>query len=363
MPNLRYEFAKLGADYYLSGVSLRYKKKKPVPPPRYVIWDCTRRCNLRCAHCGASKEQYSQELTTGQIKRIVDQLAEAKVEMFAVTGGEPLLRRDLWEVLAFARQKGLKTGFATNGFMIDDSVAGQIRACSVYSVQVSLDGLEQTHNDIRGNGDSFARAVKAIERLAQIPVVSVATTVMPRNLAELDGLRALLAGLGVRLWRLVVVMPIGRAEAADLLLSGDQLAELFNFVRRNKNGKPRIYIGETLPFLAEWEKAIRDAPLVCPIGFMACCIGVDGNVRGCPEQPDTAENREGSLLDTPFSEIWQNGFGRYRSRAILETDSRCSACKARQSCYGGCWVMREGDHHCVYSLLAGQTHGLEEQQA
>jgi radical SAM protein with 4Fe4S-binding SPASM domain len=192
--------------------------------------------------------------------------------------------------------------------------------------------------------------------------VSVATTVTPRNLAELGGLRELLAGLEVKLWRLVIVMPIGRAESTNLLLSRNQLAELLNFVKRDNNGKPRIYVGENLPFLADWEKKIRNAPLVCPIGFMACCIGVDGNVRGCPEQPDTAENREGSALEKPLAEIWQNGFGRYRRRAILETDPKCAACKAWQHCYGGCWVMREGGHHCIYSLLARQVDKQEEQK-
>jgi radical SAM protein with 4Fe4S-binding SPASM domain len=353
MLNLKYAFAKLRTDYYLSGISDRYKRKKPIPPPRYVIWDCTRRCNLHCVHCGASKEVYPDELTTGQILRVVDELAALEVDMFAITGGEPLLRKDLLRVLAHAQQRGLKSGIATNGFLIGEPMAEQIGDAGVHSVQISLDGLETTHNAIRNHAESFGRAVRAIELLLdrRIPLVSVATTVTPRNAPELPALGAFLSDLGVRMWRLTVVMPIGRAQGTDLVLSGEQLVSLFEFVRGNDGKDMHIYLGENLPFLGDWERRIRSAPLICPIGFTACCIGVDGRVRGCPEQPDIAENREGSVLERPFSDIWQNGFGRYRNREVFAIDEVCDACQAKFDCYGGCWVMREGDNHCILRLL------------
>ncbi|MEF3695354.1 MAG: radical SAM protein, partial [Candidatus Cloacimonadota bacterium] len=78
-----------------------------VPPPSYVLWDCTRRCNLNCLHCGASKEHYDTELSTAQVKALIDQLAKLKVRTFAVTGGEPLLRQDLVELLSYASVLGI----------------------------------------------------------------------------------------------------------------------------------------------------------------------------------------------------------------------------------------------------------------
>jgi len=349
MINLRYEFARLGLDYFLSGVSERYRQGRPVPPPRLVVWDSTRRCNLHCAHCGAAGETYPHELTTEQICRAVDEMAALRVDMLAVTGGEPLLRKDLLTVLDYARQRGLKTGIATNGYLVDEAMTQRIGAAGVQSVQVSLDGLESTHNQIRGNAQSFRRAVEAVERLLRqgIPLVSVATTVGPHNLADLEGLGTLLEGLGVRLWRLAVVMPIGRAREADLLLRGEQLEALFAFVRRANRRGFRVYLGENLTFLGRWERRLRRQPAICPVGFTACCIGVDGHIRGCPEQPDTAANREGSLLEEPLAAIWQRGFARYRRREILRTDPRCAACADRFRCYGGCWVMREGEQHCI----------------
>jgi radical SAM protein with 4Fe4S-binding SPASM domain len=353
MTNLRYEFAKLRNDFYLGGIQERYRAGKSLPPPGYVIWDCTRRCNLTCLHCGAVKETYTRELSTEQIEGFVDQFAAMKVGMFAVTGGEPLLRRDLSDILFHAQRRGLKTGIATNGFLVDQGAAEWIKAAGVHSVQVSLDGPETTHNRIRGNEQSYQRAVQAIELLnrLKVAVVSVATTVTRNNFPDLDELRQLLSRLGVRLWRLAVVMPIGRAHETNICPDMDQLSWLLEYVKQYDSRELHIYFGENLTFLGEWEKKVRNGPVVCPIGYTACCVGVDGNVRGCPEQSDTFENREGSLLDTSFQEIWQKGFGRYRNREILVTDPKCACCRSKDDCFGGCWVMRAERLHCIYEMI------------
>ena len=152
-----------------------------------------------------------------------------------------------------------------------------------------------------------------------------------------------------------MVMPIGRVRSRGIVPVADQLVSLFQYVKVNDSRELHIYFGENLPFLGKWEKEIRKAPLICPIGFTACCIGVDGNIRGCPEQPDTEENQEGSLLERSFASIWDSGFGRYRDREILKTDPYCAACKSSSLCYGGCWVMRTEEQHCIYRLVPTNT--------
>jgi radical SAM protein with 4Fe4S-binding SPASM domain len=353
MGHLGYEYSKLKTDYYLRGIEEYYRAEKALPPPSYVIWDSTRRCNLHCIHCGAIKEQYEHELTTGQVKGILEQLAALNIGMFAVTGGEPLLRKDLPEVLSYAHQLGLKTGIATNGTLIDRPAAEWIKSARVYSVQVSLDGLQSTHNWIRGNQHSFTRAIHAIELLKEqgVPLVSVATTVTINNIAEIADLRQLLIQSGIKLWRLTVVMPIGRARAANLCPDDHQLVDLLKYVKEHQTRELRIYIGENLTYLGDWERQVRQKPTICPIGYTACCIGVDGSVRGCPEQLDTPENQEGSLLVTSFESIWKTGFRRYRTREILTKDENCARCKVKNDCYGGCWVMRADGQNCIYHLL------------
>lgn len=351
MLNIKYNLSKLRNSFFFNDFN-HYLRKGKILPPYYVLWDCSRKCNLNCAHCGAVKEKYEKELTTEQIKDLIDQLANINVKFFAATGGEPLLRKDILEVMMYASEKGIKTGLATNGFFINEEKAKKIKEAGILSIQISLDGTENTHNTIRGNNLSYRNAINGIKYLQKekIKIISVATTVTPMNFNDLKKLKEILLNLGVKTWRICIIMPIGKAERKKLLLNPKQLRELFEFVSSNKENI-KIQIGENLPFLAEYEKRIRKSPLVCPVGFTACCIGVDGNVRGCPEMPDIEKFREGSILEKPFIDIWTNGFKRYRNRESIKTDNKCMNCKNKEGCYGGCWVMREGNIHCVYDLL------------
>ncbi len=337
---------------FLKSFLIAYKNGYDLPPPRYVLWDCTRKCNLNCLHCGASKEIYDKELSEIDVKKLIDELAIIGVRTFAATGGEPLTRQDLLEILKYASVKGLKTGIATNGFFIDKDMAQKIKNAGVNSIQISVDGTNQIHNQIRGNIQSYDKAINAINFLnnANIEEVSVATTVMPSNFNYLDDLKTILMELKINSWRLSVVMPIGRAAPKKLLLSKEQLINLFNFIYKTKN-EIHIELGENLPFLGKFDSKIRSAPLICPIGFSACCIGTNGFVRGCPEEPDTEKFREGSILNQPFSDIWKNGFKKYRDREILKNDKKCAVCNDKNYCFGGCWVMREGNIHCIYHLI------------
>lgn len=350
---LPYKLNKLKRNLFLKSFLLSYKNGYGLPPPRYVLWDCTRKCFLNCVHCGATKEKYTKELTESEVKKLIDELTDMGVRTFAVTGGEPLTRNDLLDVLRYAAKKGLKTGIATNGFLINKNIAQKIKEYGINSVQISLDGTEEIHNKIRGNKDSFRKAIQAIEFLNQFGVadVSVATTATPLNLNSLEELKKLLINLKVKSWRITLVMPIGRAiDKPNLRFSKKELQDLFNFVIESKK-KIHIEIGENLPFLADYDYKIRNSPIICPIGFMACCVGVDGHIRGCPEQPDIPKFREGSILEKSFKDIWKEGFKRYRNRQVLREDLRCSKCKNKNDCFGGCWVMREGDTQCIYDLL------------
>lgn len=351
--SIKYKFAKLRNSIFFLDFTNAIKKEDKVYPPHYVLWDCTRRCNLNCTHCGATKERYDKELSKDEIKEVIKQLADIKVRFFAVTGGEPLLRQDLFEILAYAVNLGIKVEIATNGFLIDENIAKMIKDTNVASIQVSLDGVESTHNKIRGNELSYQKAVNAIKLLREedIPIVSVATTVTPVNINELNKLKAQIESMQVNKWRIGVTMPIGRAESKELLLSSTQLRQLLEWIKDNRSDRFNITVAENLTFLAEYEQQVRDTPLICPVGFTACCIGVTGYVRGCPEQPDVYKFREGNIRKTSFSEIWKNGFKRYRNREIIETDLKCVKCKNKYNCLGGCWVMRESNSHCIYELL------------
>ena len=349
--NFKYKFNEFGDNWFYNDFMFAVKKGKPFPP-QTVSWDCSRRCNLNCIHCGATKEKYPKELSTQQIKKVIDQLSEEKVKFFGITGGEPLLRKDLIEILEYAFRKGIKTGISTNGYFIDKNISKKISNAGTYSIQISLDGNQKIHNYIRGNNQSFQKVIDAIKNLKKekIKIISVATVVTPINLDYLEEIKEILLNLKVKYWRIIPIMPIGKGENEKLKLNKTQLKQVLDFVKSNKN-KLKIQIGENLPFLKNYEEKIRNSPLKCPVGFNTCCIGVDGHVRGCPEMPDTEKFREGNILESSFSEIWKKGFKKYRERIILKEDKRCSACKDKDKCFGGCWVMREGKNNCVHDLL------------
>ncbi len=317
-----------------------------VPPPKFIIWDCTRKCNLSCEHCGAKKEKYSTELTTQQTKNLVKKLSDYKVKYFVVTGGEPLLRQDLFEIFSFAKEVGLKTGLATNGFFINEDNS-KVIAKVFDSVQISLDGPQEVHNKIRGNKEAFQRAVNGVNLLRknkckQITISSVITTSNIRNLKKLIGI---VKKLDVDIWKIVSVMPIGKVEQNDnLYLNRQEFLKLLNFIKRNKK-KLRIEFGENLGYLEKYDKKVRSEPFFCPVGFLACCVGVNGKIRGCPEQPDIPSFTEGNILERDFSEIWESGFKKYRDRELLQ-DETCRKCKLKNDCNGGCWVMRLKDINC-----------------
>jgi radical SAM protein with 4Fe4S-binding SPASM domain len=348
---LIYSFARIRQDTFLKAFRTLSEHGRAVAP-HSVVWDSTRKCNLDCIHC-AARDKYDRELTTPEAKTLIDTLSDMDVSTIQVTGGEPLMRKDLLEILSYASEKGLKTCLATNGYLVDEKMADAIVDAGVYLVQVSIDATKQVHNHIRNDQHSFDRATGAVRYLKEssCPKVSVASTVMPSNLDSLKDLRDILIGLQADFWNIGTVMPAGYARnKPELYLSREKFRILMDFIVSSKK-EIEIDLGENFPFLGEYEEKIRKRPLICPAGIYSCCVGVDGHVRGCPDQADSEKNREGSIFDLSFADIWTKGFMRYRSREILKTDNRCSTCADKNACFGGCHVMRESGMHCIKDYL------------
>lgn len=348
--NFHYSLSKLRQKLLLKNFEILYKHNKIIPPGS-VMWDSTKRCNLDCIHCG-SHGNYEKELDTKEIKGIIDQLVSYGVHDFQITGGEPLLRADFIEVLTYANETGLNTSFTSNGYFIDETNAETISKANVSLIQISVDGIKDIHNSIRNNQKSYDKAINAIKLLneATDSKISVMTTVMPRNMSALARLRDILIPLNIDFWNIGTVMPIGKARGnPQLFLSKEQFSHLLGFIIDTKK-EIDIEIGENFPYLAEFEKKIRGNPKICPVGILSCCIGTDGHIRGCPDQPDTDFYREGYVLTDTFEEIWRRGFKRYRDREIFEKDKECSICNYKNDCFGGCWVMREDNLHCILNF-------------
>lgn len=182
-------------DHRAGNERLRYGHRSPAQRTRatrpVVAWAITRACNLRCVHCYASAttEPAPGELTTRQCHAVLDDLHRFGVPAVLVSGGEPLRRPDVFDLLHYARYLGLPTTLSTNGVLIDDSVADRLRAADVRYVGVSLDGLAARHDRLRGMAGAFDATLAAIRRLKERGVrVGIRFTLHALNLEHLDDL-------------------------------------------------------------------------------------------------------------------------------------------------------------------------------
>ncbi|MGI6093223.1 MAG: putative heme d1 biosynthesis radical SAM protein NirJ1 [Negativicutes bacterium] len=169
--------SKLLCDTENFGDSLRYAKGvhgqkhgAAVGMGPVVAWNITRTCNLKCVHCYSSSDaqKYSGELTTAEAKKFIDDCAEFKVPVLLLSGGEPLIRPDVFELVEYAKTRGIRTTFSTNGTLIDMETAKRIKALNVGYVGISLDGLGEANDNFRGKAGAFEKALQGIRNCLAI---------------------------------------------------------------------------------------------------------------------------------------------------------------------------------------------------
>ncbi|MFX0203626.1 MAG: radical SAM/SPASM domain-containing protein [Candidatus Hodarchaeota archaeon] len=331
--------------------------------PFIMGWELTLSCNLRCRHCGSSASQpRANELTLEESLTICDQFPALLVQEVNFTGGEPLLRSDWQRISAYLRELGIRTKILTNGLTLEPDTIDQMKEVGIAGVGVSLDGLETTHDYIRGCAGLFRRVLNGIVRVldAGIPL-TVITTVNALNLNELPSLSTLLRSVGVRHWQIQPIFPLGRAhEASEICLTEETYVELGTFV---KQGRPKaeeagldIRLGDSFGYFTEFYT--RDPPWQgCPAGLVSCGITSDGKVKGCLSLPD--EVIEGDLRQDDLWDIWfhPNSFAYTRRFSTKDLGPACRFCNKAEQCKGGCSSMSYGstgsfhnDPFCFYGI-------------
>lgn len=339
-----------------------------VPDLTYLFWEATVRCNLRCRHCGSSCEPRSphEELTTAQILRIVEEIAEdfdARRICVAITGGEPLLRRDLERVIARMVQHGMQVGVVTNGLLLGAERARSLVEAGISTVAISLDGRAETHEQIRGPG-TYAATLAALThaREAGIEQVEALTCVRPANLRDLPALEVELVQAGANAWRLLTIDRMGRVAGPpdrESWLEPASVRVLLDFIaaRREQASRTGLDVSFSCGGFAgvRRERTLRDEGAQCYAGLVIGGILCDGQVSACPSLPRSWA--QGSALEQRFSQVWANGFERHRSFEWRRADAPCAGCDWFDVCLGGglherlaqpqdfCWLERqvEGD--------------------
>ncbi|MCD1295513.1 radical SAM/SPASM domain-containing protein [Methanocella sp. CWC-04] len=321
----------------------RIDKERKTHPLKYLFWETTRRCNLDCKHCGSDcgsdRDSASEcELSTEEIKGAFRSIAEdldPKNIMIAVTGGEPLLRKDLFEVMGYASDLGFKWGMVTNGTLVDEETVKKCKEAGMNTVTVSIDGLKDSHDHLRGRKGSFEKAVNALKLFkdGKFEVVQATTCVSQYNINELPDLYELFKDLNIDEWRILTINPIGRAkEDPKLFLKPAQLRSVLNFIKERRKFKGLKTTFEEEGFLGpEFEGKVRDGFYFCPAGINIASILADGSIGSCPNL--SREYIQGNIRNDRFKEVWDNGFKKMRN---LEWKKKgmCAKCAWWSFCRG-----------------------------
>ncbi len=329
----------------------------------YFFWECTSNCNLSCLHCGSDckiipdvKDMPAEDFLN-VAKQVATQYNPNHV-MIVVTGGEPLMRKDLPETGKKLQEMGFPWGMVSNGYNLSPELFRKLRDGGLRSATISLDGLEESHDWMRGKKGSFERAIKAISLLANEPgmIYDVVTCVNQRNFGELEQIKELLISIGVKNWRLFMIDPIGRAaENPELFLNTEQFNKMLNFIVENrKGGKIKASYGCD-GYLNEYETQVRDGFLFCRAGIHVASVLSNGDIGACPNI-----NRgfvQGNIYKDNFLDVWNNKFAEYRDRKHFKTGI-CKDCKEWKNCRGDGMHLHEPGNDipvlCYNGLLTGK---------
>ncbi|MCX8022658.1 MAG: radical SAM protein [Syntrophorhabdaceae bacterium] len=185
-------------------------------PLRMVAWELTRNCNLNCLHCRARADMgpHSGELSTDECKKIIDEIADFASPTIILTGGEPLLRGDIFDIIEYGQEKSLRLVIAINGTILDKEKGERLKKYGIKRVSLSIDGKDEgQHDSFRGVAGSFSSVIKASMILKDIDLpFQINTTVTKFNVEDLKEIYALVRSLGAVGWHIFLLVPVGRGE-------------------------------------------------------------------------------------------------------------------------------------------------------
>lgn len=330
-----------------------------------LFWECTLTCNANCKHCGSSaeKRKYDGELTTDEIKSAFKQIAndfDARKILINVTGGEPLVRKDLCDVMEYATNElGFHWGMTTNGILLNDENIEKLKKANMETVSISIDGLEKTHDEFRGVPGSYKvinNNIKALRKAGFVKHIQVTTVFHKKNINQLNELYKEMLELELDSWRLVSMDPIGRANENDeLLLDGKEIIQLLDFIKSKKNDK-RLELTYGCPgFLGlDYEKEVRKYYFFCRTGINVASILYNGDLFVCPNVPRVKRLIQGNIRIDNFKDVWENKYKEFRRKDRTKCDE-CGKCDQWEYCLGGAyhtWNFDENKQNkCTYKMI------------
>ena len=334
------------------------------PDLTYLFWECTLSCNLKCVHCGSSCEARSpvKELSTDEIFGILDSIGEDfdPCRIFvSITGGEPLMRKDLFLVVDKMHRMGMQACIVTNGVLLGRKQASLLAEAGMRTITISVDGLKAEHEAMRGQG-TYEKALAAIGhcRAVGMNVVEAITCVRPANLDSLAEIEAEVRAAGATHYRVITIDRMGRVSGEpdpELWMQPHHINRLFQYIESRRGGNEGDDSGVRFScggFLGvDRELSVRPEMGQCYAGLCVGSILADGQVSACPSLPRSWA--QGSALERSFSEIWRDEFKAFRDLKWRK-EGHCKGCSWFSICLGGglherlvqpgdfCWLDRQG---------------------
>ena len=317
---------------------------EPAPPadsglfrPSLISWNLTRRCNLRCPHCylSAGKKE-EQELTTEECLGLLGEMQALGTEMVILTGGEPLLRKDIYDLATAASDAGMWVVMGTNGVLVNDRVARKMVDCGVQGVGISIDSIDPAkHDSFRGGPDSWKHSVRALEICkANGLEVLVQTTVMDMNRDEIPQLIDFARQKGAWSFNLYFLVQTGRGQRMNDLDAGQTEAMLTDLVNVQEEYRPMLVRSKCAPQFKRIAYDLGSGGLEsggCMAGTQYCRITPSGDVTPCPYMTVSA----GNIREQSFTDIWQTSPVLVALRDPSQLKGRCGSCEYNELC-GGC---------------------------
>ena len=298
--------------------------------PLHMVWLATNACNARCLHCSsASSKRMPDELRTEEVYNLIDQLANCGVVDFAISGGEPLLRRNIFRIIAHAKSRRLSVGLGSNGAKFGREQAKELADAGLDRLQISLDGLEPIYDELRRWPGLFGRAVAAIATAQEVGVrTHVCMTINKLNSDQLEVVAHFVASLGVTRMNVSRFVPTGRG--ADTIDLPDHAWE--GIVRRVQALKESLRFRMDLTtHLAQQVLVDPDAAATpcfagCQAGSGQGCVTANGTVLPCVLLPVPL----GNIRHRQFAELWAELQVIQSSRTRHQLSGRCGACLYRE---------------------------------
>ena len=353
----------------------------------YAVWEITLKCNLACQHCGSrAGHTREKELSTEEALDMVRQLAEVGIKEVTLIGGEAFLRPD-WLVIAQAiTSSGMLCGMTTGGYGITLDTARRMKEAGIRVVSVSVDGLEATHDRLRGRQGSWQWAFKTMSHLKEAGIPFGCNTQINRLSApEFPRIYERIRDAGAFAWQIQLTVPMGNAaDNSDILLQPYELLDVYPMIARvveraNREGV-RVQPGNNIGYYGPYERLLRGGDAWsfwqgCSAGLSTLGIEADGAIKGCPSLPTSAYtggNIRDHSLRTIIEEAEELRFnlGAGTPKGTEHLWGFCKTCEFAELCRGGCsWTAhvffdRRGNNpYCHHRALVQAKQGLRERVA